>query len=65
MIICEDCVRVFDRSRADARKAGWEPNSFTSQWAIDEGPMTCPDCVLRLINAVIDALHSYTGPWPV
>lgn len=56
MIICEDCVKVFDGTRSEARHAGWEPDSFRSQWHVDHGPMTCPDCVLRLLGDILEAL---------
>lgn len=58
-VTCMECTAQLPGTRAEARRLGWEPFSSSSQWALDEGPMVCSDCIGRLLDSVQTALVEY------
>lgn len=61
LVVCAECSRPYDGTRADARRRGWEPYSARNQHAIDAGPLVCSDCVLNLLTALELALRDHKG----
>jgi hypothetical protein len=56
---CCECARIFNGTRTEARRAFWEPYSTRSQFALDSGPIVCPDCVGQVIDGVMDAMQRF------
>lgn len=58
-VVCRSCGRPFDGSRAEARRAGWDPYSHKTQQAIDHGPLVCPSCMMSALDGALDAMRSW------
>jgi len=52
---CCKCEASFAGTRSEARSAHWEPYSNRTQALLDSGPMVCPGCVIKAIDAALAA----------